>query len=116
MKSIVIVAKVAFGFRGWPIGLDGNIMKKNSIRLRNDLRKRLREKGVECDVAVDNHTDIRTLKSSGADLILISPFIKSYIDVSEINEEDYCFISEEAFLSGDSEEIVDMLTGRMATA
>lgn len=113
MKNIVIISKVIVGVRPRAIGMERglNIFKKSlSKKLKENLDKKLKEKNMDYRVEIDRtYESLEDLIKNGADLILISPFIKENIDVKNINKNNYYIMSEKEFLDGYIEAIVDYI-------
>ena len=114
MYSIMIVTKIPMGMRGVPIGIDGNLFKKNSTTLKKNLQNKLKEKKLDCTVEVNNYKgDLLEMKQDGANLILLSPYIKTLVDVSGLEEKDYYFMSESDYLHCSIDNILYAIEARI---
>ncbi|MGD6842548.1 hypothetical protein ACQCVH_08485 [Bacillus infantis] len=113
MRNIVIVSKVVVGARPNPFGIDRglNIFKKSySKTLESHLNQIFLEKGLDYKASVDSTYDSLTeLIQNGARLLLISPYIKEYVDVHILNNDRYYILSEEEFNNGYTENIIAFL-------
>ena len=80
MKEIIIVSKTTLGLRPRPVWPDGglNPFKKSlSRKLSDALNEKLKEKKMDYEADVDHSYDsLEDLVRNGADLVLISPYIK----------------------------------------
>ncbi len=54
--------------------------------------------------------DMEELIKEKTNLILISPYIKNYVDISNIDENKYYILSEKEFLEGNIENIIKNLS------
>lgn len=113
IKKIVIVSKVIVGMRPNPFGLDQgvNIFKKSlSENLKENLEQELKEKSMDYKVVIDSTYDnLESLIQDEASLLLISPYIKGYVDTNNIDEDKYYILSEKEFNTGYINDIIDYL-------
>lgn len=113
MKNIVIVSKVVIGSRPIAVGPDKglNIFKKSiSTNLKNTLNEIFKAKNMNCIASVDHTYDtLDKLINDGADLLVLSPYIKTHIDTSNLSKDDYYMLSEEDFNNANVEKIIDYL-------
>ncbi|MEW8974011.1 MAG: hypothetical protein AB2375_07435 [Tissierellaceae bacterium] len=113
MKKIVIVSKVIVGIRPNPFGLDqgANIFKKSlSENLKENLEQELKEKSMDYKVFIDyTYDSLKSLIQDGASLLLISPYIKGYVDINNIDEDKYYILSEKEFNTGYVNDIISYL-------
>lgn len=113
MKKIVIVAKVSLDSRAKPVGLDGgvNFFKKSLSRsLSDNLNERLIEENMDYQADVDQTYDsLEDLIRNGADLVLISPYIRDNISTENLDEANYYMLNEQEFLDGEVDNIISRL-------
>lgn len=113
MKNIIIVSKAVTGIRPNPFGPEGrlNIFKKSqSETLKENLNQKFKEKNMSYKAAIDFTFDsLEDLIRDGASLILISPYIKERIDMSNISKNQYYILSEKEFNEGYTENIISYL-------
>lgn len=113
MKEIVIVAKTTLGLRPRPVGPDGglNPFKKSlSRKLSDALNEKLKEKNMDYEADVDHSYDsLEDLVRNGADLVLISPYIKENFSTSNVDKANYYVLSEDEFNHAKTENIISYL-------
>ena len=121
MRKIVIVPKahnsrqVIENPRGGKsiIGLDRgiNIFKKSfSEKLEENLIKELKENNLDYNVEIDRfYGPIEFLVNEEDDLVLISPYIKNIVDMSNMERSNYYLLNENEFLEGNVENIIKHL-------
>lgn len=113
MRNIVIIAKVLVGMRYNPFGLDGGqILFKKSLseKLKSALKERFIQGKMDYDVTVDTtYESCETIIRNGASLLLISPYVKNMVDVTNMDSKRYYFLNEDEFNNSDVEGIIRYL-------
>lgn len=108
--KIIIVSKVINGVKPIPIGFEGDftfLKGKLSGMLEKELTQNLLNEGIICDIEVDyTYDSCEELINEGADILLISPFVKSRVDVNNIEKQKIYFLSEEEFMNTNVNDIV----------
>lgn len=108
--NIIIISKSISGARPIPIGFDGNftILKGTySNNLAKKISQNLINEGIQSNIEVDKtFNSCIDLIDDGADLILISPYIKHLVDTKDIDEKYIYFLSEKEFINADINAIV----------
>ncbi|MGL4991165.1 MAG: hypothetical protein ACRCYE_05700 [Sarcina sp.] len=111
--KIIIISKVISGARPVPVGFDGNfsILKGTySNNLAKNLSQKLLKEGLTSNIEVDTtFNNCTELINDGADLLLISPYIKHLIDVNDIDKKNIYFLSEKEFINTETSTIVEYI-------
>lgn len=115
--NIVIVSKTIVGVRPVPIGIDrgGNIFKGTlSGALKNNLKERLSEEKIDCNIEVDRTYDnCETMVKRGVNLILVSPYVKDKVDMDRVHKNHLYVLSEKEFNKGYVENIVEYIKNNL---
>lgn len=109
MKNVVIVPKVAIPRA---FGLDGRFLFKKSWsrQFKEKLNKRFLESGMNYQASVDiTYEDLETLLSQGANVLLISPYIKNKVNTDNLNSGDYYVLSRDEFNNTQVEDVLKFL-------
>lgn len=108
--NIIIISKVIIGMRPNPFGVDKglNIFKRSlSKKLKDNLEKDLNENGGDYKISIDNsYESAAQLIQNNADLLLISPYVKDYVELDNLNENSCYILSEKEFNKGYTKDII----------
>jgi hypothetical protein len=101
--------------RGVRMGLDRQVLffkKKKSAILKENIEKYIKENELNhclnVDIAEGYETPEELINKDGI-LVLISPYIKNQIDLTSIPKDKYYVLSEDEFITGKVEKIVDLI-------
>lgn len=114
--KIIIISKVVSGIRPVAIGFDGNftvLRGRLSDILKKNLIQNLLDEKITSDVQVDkSYNSCNELINEGANLLLISPYVKSAVNTKDIDKSFLYFLTEEEFVNGDVSNIVKYIKSR----
>lgn len=114
MKKIVIVSKWVVGMTPVGLGFDKGLnpfKKGQSTLLANKLNEQFKNNNIQCEATVDNDAiSIEAIVENGANLILISPYVKSAIlpTLTEKEKEKCYFLTEDEFLNTQVDSIINV--------
>lgn len=111
--NIIIISKAISGARPVSVGFDGNLTILRgtySNNLAKNLSQELLNEGLTSTIEVDKtFNSCAELINDGADLILISPYIKHLIDVQGLDKNYIYFLSEKEFINADIKALVQYI-------
>lgn len=113
MKKVVILSKAIVGKRPIAYGLDRGFnpfRKPLSKVLQDNLNTKFKELNMDYQAVVDkSYGNMEDLIKEGADTILISPYIREYVNVKGIKSKYYYMLNEEEFVQGKLKNIINLL-------
>lgn len=111
--DVVIISKVIAGIRPNPFGMDKgfNIFKKSlSEKFKANLDQALKENSMDYSVSIDKtYANIDSFIQNDAKLVLISPYVKEYVNVNNMSANNYYILSEKEFNDGYTKDIITFL-------
>ena len=116
MKKIVIISQVYSNGKLKPLGdgVGSGVCyfwgKSFSRRMRDKLNKEFKESNLDYIATIDESYEIpKKILENGADMILISPFVKEFIDLSGIEKIKYYEIGKVEYDRSKIEIIIEYL-------
>ena len=113
MKNIIIISKVVVNAKPIRVGFDQNInpfKKRLSTSLEASLKESLTKENLEYTVSIDQTYDTcKELIENGADLILISPYVKTMVDLSNLDKNSYYLLSITEFEDSNVDNIINFI-------
>ena len=112
MKKIVIVSQTNIGMKSSTFGFDGSInpfKKSLSKQLKENLNEYFKNNNIEYITEVENYETLENIIKNSAYKILISPYLKGAIDLSNLDKNTYYILNEDEFLHSKIDNILTFL-------
>ncbi|MGL4761017.1 MAG: hypothetical protein ACRCWG_06095 [Sarcina sp.] len=117
MKNVVIISKVYSKDKDRYIGdeLGSGVVwffgKSSSRRMRDKLNKEFKEEDMDCICNVDqSYKSARTILKNAADILLISPIVRDFVDFSGVID-GYYLLDEDEYENTEISGVIEYLKG-----